>query len=455
MTFQVREYALITCDQSQPSSMDMGIVSAQTFTWLETLQEQWTGSSQLLNREGKHFLRLGSYVGYLQAPNGESFEILPKTQIETVEQSESLRQLLRRMLAASISITPREASQAVLQRRNQPIHEWIFSEFVRHLLELVRKGLRFDYHLIEDDDSAFIRGQLDVNRQLRQPPGRGTRFHVHYAEFSPQRIENRLLRTALDLVLKTTKENNTWRQANTLSHQMAEVVPLNGSALADMAYWGDGKYLSVYRTIKPWCQLILEKLNPDFQKGIHQGISLLFPMERLYETWVGHCFSSSLQSDFTLTAQAKSCHLLAHIPSGSSSEELWFMLKPDFLITNNQQQWVLDAKWKLLDLRHSDSKRKYEINQADLYQMYAYGQKYLRGQGSMMLVYPRHQFFDMPVPVFRFDQHLALWCVPFDLEQGKLVAGEWQSDFTCFPKKEIGEGIAENAYDLYQYDLVN
>ena len=454
MTFQVREYALLTCDQSQPASMDLGIVSAHTFAWLETLQGQWSGSSQLLNREGKHFLRLGSYVGFLQAPNGESFEILPKTQLEAPEQPEPLRQLLRRMLAASVSITPREASQAVLQRRNQPVHEWIFSEFLRHLLELVRKGLRFDYHLIEDDDSAFIRGQLDVNRQLRQPPGRGTRFHVRYAEFSPQRIENRLLRTALDIVLKMTKENNSWRQANTLSHQMAEIMPLNGSALADMAQWSEGKYLYAYRAIKPWCQLILEKLNPDFQKGIHQGISMLFPMEQLYESWVGYCFSRSLQSGFTLTTQAKSCHLLAHTPRGSRSEESWFMLKPDFLIANNQHQLVLDAKWKLLDTRYGDSKRKYEMNQADLYQMYAYGQKYLQGQGNMMLVYPRHQYFNTPLPVFQFDKQLALWCVPFDLEQGKLVEGEWQSCFTCFPESKESGDTAENAHRLYQYDAV-
>lgn len=450
MTFQVRENALLTCDHSQSASMDLGIVTEQTFAWLETLQEQWTGSSQLLNREGKHFLRLGSYVGYLQAPNGESFEILPKTQLESVEQPDPLRQLLRRMLAASITITPREASHAVLQRRNQPLHEWIFSEFLRHLLELVCKGLRFDYHQIEDDDSAFIRGQLDVNRQLRQPPGRETRFHVRYAEFSPQRIENRLLRTALDIVLKMTKDNNSWRQANTLSHQMAEITPLNGSALSNMIQWSEGKYLYAYRAIKPWCQLILENLNPDFQKGIHQGISLLFPMERLYESWVGHCFSLSLQSGYKLTTQAKSCHLLAHIPFGSSLEESWFMLKPDFLIANSQQLLVLDAKWKLLDARRSDSKRKYEINQSDLYQMYAYGQKYLLGKGCMMLVYPRHQFFDMPLPVFRFDKYLALWCVPFDLEQGKLVSGEWQSDFTCFPETVNSEGITENANVLYQ-----
>lgn len=435
MMIQVREYALLTCDSSQPASMDLGIVSEATFSWLEQLQQKWSDTSQILSREGKRFLRLGSYVGYLQSPNGESIEILPKTAFEAIAQPESLRQLLRRMLSASLGITPREANRAVLQRSDQPLHEWIISEFLRHLADLVRKGLRFDYHLIEDEHSAFIRGQLNVTAQMRMPPGRGTHFHVRYAEFSPQRVENRLLRTALNWVLKMTKEGQSWRQANTLSHQLDGIEPICGSTTQPLAQWSDGKYLYAYRAIKPWCQLILEKLNPDFQHGLHQGISLLFPMEKLYECWVGRSLALSLMRDYQLIEQAKRHYLLDHVPAGERAPQQWFMLKPDFLITG-EQVMVLDAKWKLLDRRADNSLRKYEINQADLYQMFAYGQKYLQGKGNMMLIYPRHQFFDTPLPVFHFDEHLSLWCVPFELESGALVEGEWQSSFPCFPRNE-------------------
>lgn len=117
---QVREYALLTCDNSQPSSMDLGIVSEATFSWLEQLQQTWGGTSQILIREGKRFLRLGSYVGYLQSPNGESIEILPKTTLEAPTEIVPLRLLLRRMLRASLGIKPRKANQAVLQRSDQP-----------------------------------------------------------------------------------------------------------------------------------------------------------------------------------------------------------------------------------------------------------------------------------------------------------------------------------------------
>ncbi|EFD83140.1 hypothetical protein HMPREF0485_03915 [Klebsiella variicola] len=432
---QVREYALLTCDNSQPASMDLGIVSEATFSWLEQLQHKWRGSSQILSREGKRFLRLGNYVGYLQSPNGESIEILPKTTLEAPAEVVPLRQLLRRMLSASLGITPREANQAALQRSDQPLHEWIISEFLRHLADLVRKGLRFDYHLNEDEHSAFIRGQLNVTAQMRMPPGRGTRFHVRYAEFSPQRIENRLLRTALDWSLKMARQGQSWRQANSLSHQLEDILPICGSTTQLMRQWSDGKYLFGYRAIKPWCQLILEQMNPDFQLGSHQGISLLFPMEKLYEGWVGCGLAGALHHDYQLIEQTKSQYLLEHVPVGEKSSQRWFLLKPDFLITGGQTV-VLDAKWKLLDSRADDSQRKYEISQPDLYQMFAYGQKYLRGKGNMMLIYPRHQYFATSLPVFRFDEDLSLWCVPFDLETGKLVKGEWQTSFHCFPCEE-------------------
>ena len=432
MMIQVREYALLTCDNSQPASMDLGIVSEATLSWLEQLQQTWSGTSQILSREGKRFLRLGSYVGYLQSPNGESIEILPKTTFEAPTEVDPLRQLLRRMLSASLGITPREANQAALQRSEQPLHEWIISEFLRHLADLVRKGLRFDYHLIEDEHSAFIRGQLNVTAQMRMPPGRGTHFHVRYAEFSPQRIENRLLRTALDWALKMTRQGQSWRLANSLSHQLDGIEPICGNTTQSLRQWSDGKYLLDYRAIKPWCQLILEQMNPDFQHGPHQGISLLFPMERLYEGWVGYGLAGALHHDFKLIEQTKSQYMLEHVPVGEESYQRWFMLKPDFLI-NGEQTVVLDAKWKLLDNRAGDSLKKYEMSQVDLYQMFAYGQKSLHGQGNMMLIYPRHQYFATPLPVFRFDEDLSLWCVPFDLESGELVKGEWQDSFRCFP----------------------
>jgi 5-methylcytosine-specific restriction enzyme subunit McrC len=95
------------------------------------------------------------------------------------------------------------------------------------------------------------------------------------------------------------------------------------------------------------------------------------------------------------------------------------------LLRGERQVHVLDTKWKLLEEQLCTTEHKYRINQADLYQLFAYGQKYQGGEGDMMLIYPKHPGFLAPLPPFHFDDRLRLWAVPFDLEDGKLVRSDW------------------------------
>ena len=198
MTVQVCEYATLTCAKNtNVISMDYAIISEATFDWLLDLNKLGGDGKNIVQISGRTELKLGSYVGYLESPSGESIEILPKTELNPVIETgaENMRGLLQKMLRVSLNIKHREAHEAGLLTINEPLHEWIFMRFLTQLAELIRRGLRFDYHTLEDE-ATFIRGQLDMNRQMRQTPDKATHFHVRYAEFTPSRIENRLLRTA-------------------------------------------------------------------------------------------------------------------------------------------------------------------------------------------------------------------------------------------------------------------
>ncbi len=430
MVIQVREGAILSCEHSQQEGIGFGVIKPATFDWLLELQQKWLKKTHLFRLEGKQRLKLCSLVGYLQSPAGEAIEILPKTNHSEPEDIDELRSLLQRMLRISMGLQRREVGAADLLRMKQPLHEWIFSEFLKELAELIRRGLRFDY-FDKEEECTYIRGQLDVSRQLRQTPDKMAQFHVRYAEFSPQRIENRLLRTGLDYVLKLTKSHQNWRLAHTLSHQLIDIEPVS-IPLSRIGEWEDGKYLLGYRLIKPWCQLILEQLNPNFQQGQHRGVALIFPMEQLFEEYLGYCLNRSLKPEFELSPQAKRHRLVSHTPIGGSAQE-WFLLKPDFLIEQGlMSRVIIDAKWKLLHSLKATAGGKYDIDQSDLYQMFAYGHKYLNGQGKMMLVYPSNDNFKLPLPVFHFSDHLSLWCVPLNLFEGALVAGDWQESFGCF-----------------------
>lgn len=67
------------------------------------------------------------------------------------------------------------------------------------------------------------------------------------------------------------------------------------------------------------------------------------------------------------------------------------------------------------------TKDKYGLSQSDFYQLFAYGHRYLPGEGQMLLIYPMTHRFQQPLPVFTYSQHLHLRVVPFDLQNDRLV----------------------------------
>lgn len=100
-----------------------------------------------------------------------------------------------------------------------------------------------------------------------------------------------------------------------------------------------------------------------------------------------------------------------------------FRLEPDLLVKYKGRRWVLDTKWKLLDA--TDRANKYGLSQGDLYQLLAYGMKYLGpGGGNLALVFPRCVRFHESLPVFDYGYGLRLGVLPFDLDAGALIDAE-------------------------------
>ena len=163
-----------------------------------------------------------------------------------------------------------------------------------------------------------------------------------------------------------------------------------------------------YAAIKTLCELILLRRIPFAIAGAHHGLSMLFPMERLFELYVLASLRKAAASSMQIRAQASYRHLCRHEDAG------WFGLRPDIIVSDGVDTWILDAKWKLLS---GDRTRQYDLNQPDFYQMFAYGQKYLSGSGDLFLVYPRTASFSKPFSPFHFSSQMRLHVLPFDLLQ--------------------------------------
>lgn len=420
-TVTVREHARITCGPTPiAQGLDQAQVSETAFSWLckesERLRNAGAGLVQL---EGQRWLRLDNYVGVIEAPDGTRIEILPKTFNEGDDASQA-RRLLHRMLQQCLHLRPRVSGPTALQVFEGPLTEWVIQQFLGALDTLVKRGLRFAYHATEEE-RKFLRGRLLVDRQLRQPPGRAHHFQVEYEVFDADRPENRLLRSALDKVRSVARDSGNRRLAFELAHMLMD-VPSSRDITKDFTQWRGDRLTAHYESVRPWCSLILNEQTPLSVHGDWIGNSLLFPMERVFESYVETCIRRTLTPDQTLRTQSSLHHLATHL------NEPWFRLKPDFLLIEHGVTTLLDAKWKRIDASRCNPDEKYGLSQADFYQLYAYGQKYLGGRGRLVLIYPRTTAFLDPLPSFHFSEALQLDVVPFNLDTGKLVRNMHDND---------------------------
>ncbi|MEV3813651.1 McrC family protein [Aeromonas allosaccharophila] len=423
----VREYAKLTCKPLEMSSLDQACISEQAFDWLCQLGESFRKQgASLLQLEGRQWLRLDSYVGVLESPCGQIIEILPKNydhqpgvddEIGTIRRT---RSWLRKMLASASNLPTREVGEAGLKLGDAPLSEWVMGRFLDELEHLVKHGLRFDYVRVEEE-APFLRGQLDMGRQLRQPPGRQHKFQICHDQFQPECAEHRLIRRALDIVSKATRNAHNWRLSHELQGMLHELQP-SREVEKDFRAWRTDRLMARYQGIKQWCELILQRHMPLALHGQWRGLSLLYPMERLFEAYVASKLKSQLPHGVRLTTQARSASLCRYITPGGQ-EEAMFQLKPDLLLEGPPTLKVMDTKWKLIN--QESRGEKFGLSQQDFYQMLAYGQTYQGGAGDMCLIYPKWRGLDRVIGPFLLAnaaQHqLRLWVVPFDLASGEVV----------------------------------
>jgi len=419
----VREYARLTTATLIETSLDQAQISQSAFDYLCELNESFTrGGATLVQVDGRRALRLDNHVGMIETPCGTRIEILPK-HTRKGDCLLAARHLLRRLIQNALRLPTRSAEAASLERFDSPLSEWIMRQFLEALETLSKRGLRFDYRR-EEEEQRFLRGQLNVTAQLRQPPGRQHHFQIRHDIYTADRAENRLLMAALARICTATRDAKNWRRAHELRIRFQE-IPASRDVAADFRQWRADRLMAHYQEIRPWCELVLGDQTPTSIAGEWRGISLLFPMERLFEEYVETQLGRHLDSLAQLTPQTSRHYLCTY------KQERQVLLRPDLLVEHHQGAWVVDAKWKLLDGIGRERPKK--LSRDDFFQLFAYGQHYLSGAGELILVYPAHPDFPTALPEpFEFPDGKRLWVLALDLDTGVLSG----ATRTCLPLRQ-------------------
>lgn len=396
-------------------------VPPAVFQWLQTecLRAGETGEKPWLRfarRGGRVALQVTSYVGVVRATGGLQLEVLPKTGKANIDSVEATRELLIRMLSCLPGFRHIVTESASLRAARMPLLEVFIAEFLDAAGAVVKRGLRSDYVLHEGNLPA-LRGKLLVSQHVRQNLVRADRFWTQHDEFTTDRPENRLLKAAVERALSLASTRANQQLARELLFALAD-VPCSIRVLEDFRRVRLDRGMGAYHSALSWARLILEQMSPLTASGGHEATSLLFPMEAVFEAFVARHLQRQLPDRLMLKTQTSAHHLVRHL------EQDWFRLRPDLLVQEGGRSIaVLDTKWKLLDSVQANGTDKYGLSQADFYQLQAYGQSYLDGEGDVFLVFPRTDTFQMPLPVFDFPKPggVRLWVVPFCLDSRRIA----------------------------------
>ena len=414
----VFEYGHLCADKQLALLKGYVFIPELDFTYLEQrcLTEDGSDFNQLLQPrfiQGCRLLQVKSYAGVIFVPSGQHIEVLPKTG----RKSESLadaRKTLLVMLQALGEFRHIELESTRIETLSMPLLEVFIIHFLESVNHVVKRGLRRDYVAVEDN-LLVKKGKLNVAKQIKHNLTQQQRFYCEFDEYLNDNPVNRLLKSALIKVRSYCTSHHNHKFSNELLFALDD-VPASNNVKHDFNQVQLSRGMAHYRPALAWAKLILGGFSPMSMKGDNDSPTLLFPMEVVFEAYVAQVLHKQLPSHLQLRTQIASRRLAVHVKE-SSSKEL-FVLKPDLLIEHNTTPvYVLDTKWKLVD--GTDASNKYGLSQADFYQMFAYGHKYLAGEGELFLIYPATDSFSQPIKgYFQLAEKLRLLVVPFVIDTG-------------------------------------
>ncbi|NMH61013.1 McrC family protein [Alteromonas ponticola] len=412
---QVFEFGYICSGENTGFKDNVSVVPESAYRFLRLLSLDDSQHSQILRLKslgGCEVLQFQNYVGVLITPDGFQIEILPKVAKLTEHENGLVesRLALLNMLRSLGEFRHIQSNLANVMEQKMPLLEVFVAQFLSSVNTVVKRGIKRDY-INKFDNLFYLKGKLQVADQLKRNLIQRQKFCVEYDEFKPDIPANRLIKGALQKVLSFTRSQQNQRLARELEFAFNDVGKLTSYDYSEALHTGVNRGMEYYKPAVAWAEMVLRGVSPLSMQGRANAFSLLFPLESIFESYVERVLQIILPAFMNVKGQLQTTYLV-HF-----NTQRMFKLKPDIAVYQNEKLvFVMDTKWKLIDASKNNGSDKFMLAQADLYQMFAYGHKYLKGSGDLILIYPMNSKFKEPLPYsFKYSDDLRLWIVPFDV----------------------------------------
>lgn len=318
-------------------------------------------------------VRLAQYCGVVRLPHCV-LEVLPKIGTKDPEAGEEERArgafitMLRH--ARQLRITSvGEAPQRIIRA---PLLDVFIAAFLSCAMEQARRGLLSRYESLADD-LPVIKGRFVPQVHIRRNVSRPHLLFCEHDEFTADNPYNRAIKATLDVTrgwIQGASTQRLWLETYT---RFTSITSIRMSP-DHVAKLPRDRTTKRYDAVLTWCEWLLAMASPSLRAGALHAPGLLFDMNKLFESYVGHWETLQASDEVEVQSQGP---IEALAKYGKDVEA--FPLKPDFTIWRTGPdldrgaiERVVDAKWKRLDPFAAD----WGVDQADIYQLLAYGLHY-------------------------------------------------------------------------------
>lgn len=398
---EVREFDSITSNKDYKKDEKYKYLPEQAFQNLVDFIHEFAGTED--NADALDFMRISykrnvgdivsikNYVGLIQTKNGGQIQVLPKIDFGDDEDTGNARtkRVFLKMLQSMKGFQGKVFNDAALKIDKMNLYEIFINMYLQQVRMLVKHGLKSGY-IRQEDNLNFYKGKLLVSQNIKTNLAHGERFYVAYDEFSPNRAENRLVKSTLLKLQKLTESAENSKEIRQLLTSF-EMVDVSLNYEKDFASIVIDRNTKDYEMLMQWSKVFLFNKSFTTFSGNTNSRALLFPMESVYESYVAKKMKKVFASDgWQVSSQDKGKYLF-------TQPRRQFALRPDIVMENGDRVIILDTKWKsLID----NERANYGISQSDMYQMYAYSKKYKTPE--IWLLYPVNNEMRNHAPI-RFD----------------------------------------------------
>jgi 5-methylcytosine-specific restriction enzyme subunit McrC len=338
-----------------------------------------------------------NYVGIITLKDGTVIEVLPK--LAKINDEAQVRHILIDMLRTLRNVPFKQLTSASLHVDKMNIFEIFIKMFLDEVTVLTKQGLKSAYSTVEENQQ-FYKGKLLTSLNIRHNLINKQRFYVSYDQFNQNRAENRLIKTTLELLVKLSCDSNNRRYGMRLLDWFSE-VDTSKYIDQDLSALISERSMNHYNTVMTWCRIFLKGNSFTPNTGNNIALSLLFPMEQLFESYVSTLLKRNLPKGIQINLQESKYNLFDQPVKA-------FALRPDIVVRNKESTFVLDAKWKIL----SDDLHNFGINQSDMYQVYTYGKKYKAK--NVILIYPLSEKLTKTIGQYQSEDEVNVIIYLFD-----------------------------------------